>query len=787
MLADLRIAARGLRRSPAFTLAAILTLALGIGANSTMFSVVNSVLLRPLSGFETDRLAQICDTSRGSCGFLPPEIYLRLRSRLRSFAPLAASQICPMNRTGQGESEQLTGPCATANWFELQRAQALLGRTFLPDEDQHGRNRVVVLDHGYWQRRFGSDPKVVGRTLTLDHAPWLIVGIMPPGFTPIGAAPAPIYTPYVVADNPHGLNVTGRLKPGVSLEAAQSELSILTTQLARENSEWKTLQFRTSPVLEQVTGQQRPLLLLLLGAVSFVMLIACVNVANLLLARSTARQHEIDIRIALGAGRLHIIRLVLAEALTISFLASLAAIAIAYAGLRLLKPLTATLPRAEELSIDARVLLCTLLLGILAAALFGVLPTLRSVRPGPVAGMRSRTPARGQGTLVAWEVALAFVLLLGAGLLIRTFVTVRSANLGYNPRNVLTTFLTLPPAPDGARAAGVSVYTRIRERITALPGVRAVATASSLPMFGVGLSMDVHPEGQPDRRQQHVASITVVGGAYFRAMEIPLLTGRLFQPEDRDGATPVAIVSESIATRYFSGKATGRRIILPELKFNIDGGADHAAEIIGVVGNVCVNSVEDCQSEHIYLPEPQNALRMANLIVRTEGEPLSLTNVLRHAVYQEAPTVPLDDPQTLEQRTAYLTDAPRRAMWLLGIFAGLALLLAAMGIYGVSSYLAAQRSHEMGIRLALGARHQDIAALIYRGVLVPSILGLTIGAVAALGLIRLLKSQIAEVNTGDHVTPLLAALALLGTATLAATGPALRAALSDPARVLRRD
>jgi putative ABC transport system permease protein len=785
MITDFIVAVRGLRRSPAFTLAAMVTLALGIGANTTMFSVVNSVLLRPLPGYQTDRLVQICDAGRGGCSFLAPAIYTRLQDQLHSFAPLAANQYCRMNRTGVGEPEQLIGPCTTANWFELQRAQAILGRTFLPDEDQHGRNRVVVLDHGYWQRRFGADPKIIGKTLTLDNEPWLVVGVMPRGFTPIGTTGASIYTPYVVADNPHGLNVTGRLKPGVSLEAAQLELDVITSRLSRENPDWKDLKLSGTPVLAQVTGPQRPLLLLLLGAVSFVLWIACVNVANLLLARSTARQHEIDIRMALGASRGHIVRFVLAEALTISCAASLASVAIAYGGLRALKPLTSTLPRVDEVSVDVRVLLCALFLGVFAALLFGLFPALRSSQPARVAGMHSRVTARSQGTLIAAEVALAFVLLTGAGLLIRTFAAIRATDLGYNPHNVLTNFLALPPSRDGGRTGGAALYARIRERVSALPGVRAVATASRLPMFGVTITIDVHPEGQPERRHEHLAFLAVISDDYFRVMGIRQLAGRLFTPGDRDGSTRVIIVSESIVRRYFAGKALGRRIIIPEFKFNIDGGEDIPAQIVGIVGDVCVSSVEDCQAEHIYLPETQNALRMEHLLVRTEGDPMAAANAVRHAVYLEEPALPLDNPQTLEERTAYLTDGPKRAMWLLGVFAGLALLLAAVGIYGVSSYVATQRSREFGIRMALGAEFGDIAGLIYRGILLPSAVGLAIGMGAATWLTRLLQSLLFGVTAGDPKTLALAGFTLLGISVLAATGPAVRAALSDPAKVLR--
>jgi putative ABC transport system permease protein len=787
MISDLTVAFRGLRRSPAFTLAAIVTLTLGIGANTTMFSVVNSVLLRPLPGYETDRLVEICDSGRGACSFLPPEIYLRLRERVHSFRTVAANQYCRMNLTGAGEPEQLTAPCASANWFELQRAQAMLGRTFLAGEDQHGRNKVVVLDHGYWQRRFGADPNIIGKTLTLDQKTWAVVGVMPPGFRPLGGPAAPIYTPYVVQDSRDGLKVTARLKPGVSLEAARSELNVIGSQFSRENPDWKTLKLVASPVLDQVTGPQRPLLLLLSGAVSFVLLIACVNVANLLLARSAARRGEIEIRIALGAGRARIVRFVLAEAFAIACIASLASVAVAYGGVRLLKGLTTTLPRADEFSVDARVLAVAMLLGLISALLFGALPALRSTQPARIAGMHSRTTSRSRGTLVAAEVALAFLLLTGAGLLIRTFVSIRATDLGYNPRHVLTNFLALAPSSDGSRASGAGLYARIRERVAALPGVRAVATASSLPMFGVQISMDVHPEGKPERRHEHQASIDVISDGYFEVVGIPRRAGRIFTPGDREGSTRVAIVSASIASRYFGGNAMGKRIILPELKFNIDAGKEIPAEIVGVVGNVCVHSVEDCQAEHIYLPETQNALRMENLLVGTEGDPMSVAKALRRAVYLEAPTIPLDNPQTLEERTSYLTDGPKRAMWLLGVFAGMALLLAAVGIYGVSAYLAAERSHEIGIRMALGAEFADIVRLIYRSVLLPSGIGLAFGFVAAVWLARLFKSLIFGVSPQDPKTQVLAGFVLLAISILAATGPAVQAAWSDPAKVLRRE
>jgi predicted permease len=781
MISDFIVACRGLRRSPAFTVAAVVTLALGFGANSTMFSVVNSVLLRPLPGYLTDRLVQVSDT--GIRNSISADAFVAMeRMKLESFEALAANQNCRVNFTGQGESEQLNGPCTTANWFEMLHAQAMLGRTFLPDEDHHGHNHVVVLDYGYWQRRFGGDRGIVDRKLIFDNEPWVVIGVMPAGFKPAGVN-GPIYTPYVVEDHPHGLNVIGRLKPGVSIESAQSELDAVTARLLKD---YRSMKLKATPLLERVTGEQRPLLLLLLGAVSFVLLIACVNVANLMLARSAARQQEVAIRLALGATGWRILRFALAEALVISASACVLAVLIAYWGIQALKPLTRNLPRADELAVDWHVLIGTLSLGVSSAMLFGIFPALRRERLPGAAGMTSRTTARPQRLLISAEVALALVLLSGAGLLIQTFAAIRSHDLGYDPRHVLTNFLALPESADGSRTVGVELYTRIRERVAALPGVRSLATVSRLPMFGVTISVDVHPEGEPVR-MGHEAALVVASGDYFKVMAIPLLAGRTFASADREGSTRVAVVSESMARRHFEGKAIGRRLVLPRLKFNIDGGHDVSVEIVGVSGNVCVNSVEDCEAEHIYLPETQNGLRMEHLVVRTEGDPKAMAKAVRRAVYLEAPDIPLDDAETLEERTSYLSRDPGRAMWLLGVFAGLAILLAAVGIYGVSAYLAAQRSREIGIRIALGAQSTDIAGLIYRGVLIPSVFGLAAGIAGAAALTRLLKALLYGVAPGDPKTLALAAIVLLVVSMLSATSPAIRAGLTDPAEVLRRD
>jgi putative ABC transport system permease protein len=778
MLRDLFFAGRALRRSPGFTIIAVLTLALGIGANTAMFSVVNSVLLRPLPGYETDKLVHILDP-RGN-GHLDPKAFRHIREHSKSFDQVAGLQFCMSNLTGLAEPEQLRGPCSTSNYLDLQKIQPLLGRTFLPDEDQHGRNRVVVLDHGFWQQRFGGDPGIVGKTITLNREPWRVIGVMPPDFKPLGATKPLIFIPFVMEDNPTtGIIGLARLKRGVALQEARAEMKLISAELGRlDPAEWKDVELKLEPALENLTGAQRPLLFLLMGAVSFVLLIACVNVANLSLARATGRQDEIAIRVALGASRARIARFVLAETLLLSLIASALAIAIAHLSLRAMDPLTAGLPRADELRIDGRVLGAALILGIASAVLSGIIPAFRSARVEGTAGMRGRSGVTWQGALLSGEVALAFILLTGAGLLIRSFANIRAVNLGYDPHNVLTAFLALP-ASDQTTAGAASFYARIRERLSTLPGVTSVATASATPAGGVMIAMDVQPVGEPEPPNARRASVNVVSEDYFRVSRIALREGRFFTVTDRVGSPSVVVVSESVAKRYFGGKAVGRSMVAARMTFNLSDAKEVPAEIVGVAGNICFNSVSNCEAEHIYLPESQDALRLNYLLVRTQGDPMALAQAVRRAVAIESPDAPLDEPRTLESRIANLTDASSRGMWLLGLFAGLAVMLAASGIYAVSAYLAEQRAYEVGIREALGARAGDIVALLCRRSFLAAIWGLAVGALAAAGLSRLIKSLLFGVSAFDSSTLALAGIGILLVAILAALGPAWRVARSS--------
>ncbi|MFN7936414.1 MAG: ADOP family duplicated permease [Bryobacteraceae bacterium] len=775
MVRDCVIAWRGLRRSPLFAVMAVATLALGIGANATIFSIVNAVLLRPLPGFETQRLVRIQDATRtAGLGYVGPEVFKKLRAEARSFEQMAGMQFCQFNVTGEGAPEQVWGPCVTSNWFTLQRAEAMLGRTFLPDEDQPGRNRVVVLDHSFWMQRFGGRRDIVGQRILLDQKPWVVIGVMPADFRPLGATASSIFTPYVLDQDAAGLYVTARLKGGVTLEQARAELGVLGPRVREAGQE---LRLDATPVLEDITGPAAPMLRVLQGAVLLVLLIACGNVANLLLARAGARQKELRIREALGAPRWRIARFLIAEALLLSAAASVVAVVVARMGIALARPLLEGLPRAGEVVVDWRVFVVCLGVGLVTALAFGSLPVV----------LRKQRARRWQGGLVALEVAVAVVLVVGSGLLLQTFAAMRAVGLGYEPRNVLTHFYSLPPSADGSRTMGMALYGRLRERIAGLPGVVDVATTSTLPMGGVAMTMDVQVEGQPARRGARQASMVIVSDGYFRAAKIPLLSGRGFGGGDREGTTPVVMVSQSIANRYFGGKALGRRLVLPRVDYNVTGGGEVMREIVGVVGNICVNSVSDCEVEHIYLPESQNGLRMAYFVIRTAGEPLGMAAAVKRVAAEESPVVPFDAPQTLEQRAGYLTAEVRQGMWLIGVFAALAALLAASGVYGVSTYLAGLRRKEMGIRVAVGATFGDIARLVYGQTLGMALVGLACGVVAALWMTRFVRGMLFAVSPYDPATLALAAAGLAALVVLAATPSAWRAARADAAAELRRE
>jgi len=791
MIADLRIAVRTTRKAPAFYIVAALTLALGIGVNSAIFSAINCILLEPLPGRDTGRLVKISEVTKDGHWFVHPTLFDYWRRHSRSFDQIAGQQMCSFTMTGAGEPIQPGTPCTTANWFDLWGIPPLLGRTFEKGDDQPGHNHVAVLDYGFWLRHFAGDPKVIGRKVLLDKVPYEVVGVMPMQFAPLGARTAELYVPYVVEQNRDtGIIVTAHLRRGISLQSAQQELNLLAANLTRSQPDFAQRRAELQDLLDSMVGSKRSLLLILLGAVTLVLLIASANVAHLSLARCSARQPEIAIRVSLGATRRHIVRVLLAESTLIAATGCALGVGLAFVAVRLFPVIAPEMPRVETIQVDAVVLLYVAALAALSTVLFGLLPSLAVTRPARsdarVAGLRG---IRVRSLVAASEFAFALVLLAGAGLLLRSFALMRAVDLGYEPRGVVLMFLVLPESHDGSRQAGLTFYERIQERIRALPGVRSAAVATAVPMGGVGISGAPVPEGEAERPNERSAHWSIVNRDYFRTLGIPVLRGRLFGPQDREGSLPVAIVSRRVAEHYFPGQnPIGKRIQFPALPYNLsDIDGDHALlrEIVGIVGDVRHVSVSDRESQDVYIPETQNAIRLTDLVVKAEGDPMRLVPAIKAAIYAENPELPVTQVHSMDELTGYLTEGPRQGMWLLGLFAVLALVLSAVGIYGVMSYTTALRSREIGVRMALGARPRDVMSMIGGEACRIAVIGISGGVLAGLALTRFLASLLYGVTPSDPLTFFGAALLLFAIAVAAAAGPAKTAARVDPNVALR--
>ena len=770
-----RVAVRSLGRSPGFTLVAVVTLVLGIGAISAIFSVVNSVLLRPLAGAETERLVLASEVwPRYDGGVARARTYREWQRLTDIFDEIGARQYCNLNLTGAGDPEQLVAPCVTASWFGVYRVNALFGRTFLPDEDQAGHDRVVVLDHAFWIRRFGGDRGVIGRSITLDQNPYTVVGVMPPDFHPDGQGNASIYMPWVLAQNEiTSVAVTARLRRGVSAEKALAALTVIAKRLEKLDPDDAGLTAKIVPLIETVVGPYRDLLKLLTAAAALVLLIACVNVANLFLARGAAKRRETEIRGFLGANRWQLLAPSLAESAIVSTIGGGLGLLSAWAIARLLAVRLQNFPRADEIQVDTRVVLVAAAVTILTA----------------FAPVFSRRKAQ-RGALVIAQVTLTFVLLICAGLLIRSFVAMRRVDLGYNPNGVMAGFVSQPEDLHDQRDAGIALRRRIRERIAALPGIDSVAMSSRLPPGGVVIGLPVIREGEdanaPRPKDGPTAEIVIASDEYFRAAGIPLRAGRTFSEH---GDARVVIVSQSIASRFFSGSALGKRIQLPEFGYNIKSiGAVTTREIVGVAADIKETSVRETGPMIIYLPESQAAVRFTNLVVRVRaGDPMAAERAVRRAMFQEAPELAVNPMRRLDVLNSYLTDTPRRAMWLLGLFAAIALVLASVGVHGVISYAAAQRSREMGIRMALGARPSQLFVLVTRQALALAAAGAAIGVALAYAATRLLETLLFGVVRTDPATYFAGVLLLVFVATMASLTPALRAARTDSAVILRAE
>jgi putative ABC transport system permease protein len=815
VLKDIRYGFRGLLKHPGFTLVAVITLALGIGANTAIFTVVNAVLLRPLPVAAPEQLVFIWQShpfgKRIGVDQLPVSNadFLDWQEQSNLFEGMSMMDSWGGNLTGGDIPEHVDGAKVSINLFSLLRAQPMLGTDFNVEQAKPGNEHVVMLSHALWQRRFGSDANIVGRQIQVDGQPYTVQGVMGPGFVfpkdmglpnYFSFAKTEMWLPIALNDQQrtnrgsHHLAVIARLKPGATLEQAQSQLAGIAKHVEELNPEqskdWST---SVNLIHEQVVGASRKTILILLGAVAFVLLIACANVANLLLARSTSRQKEIAIRTALGAGRARIVRQLLLESVLLSLIGGLVGVILASWGIKLLLLISPErLPRIGEIHVDNRVLWFTVAVSVLTGLLFGLVPALQasktdlneSLKESGRSAMGGRHRQRARTLLVVSEVALSLVLLVGAGLLAKSFVRLQNVNAGFTPSNLLTATLELPRAKyeDDARTA--QFFRQVVERISGLPGVEAAAAVSHLPLSGKEELDGFRVEGRADPIEVSLiqtADFRVITPDYFRAMQIPLLKGRFFNEQDRADTTYSAIVDDAFARRFFpSEDPLGKRI-------DEDGSRNpHGfAVIVGVVGGVKHTDVKGEGRPTMYVPAQQSPWETMTLVVRSSGEPTALASALREQVKAVDNDQPLSEVATMQQLFSKTVAPQRFNLMLVGLFAALALLLATVGVYGVIAYSVTQRAQEMGVRLALGASSRDILRLVIGQAMRTSLLGVSLGLVAAVGLTRVMTSLLFEVSATDPIVFAGLAALLIVVTLVASYIPARRATRVDPLVALR--
>ena len=802
---DIRFGVRMLWKARGFTVVAIAALALGIGANTAIFSVVNAVMLRPLPFPQPSQLMDIYHVypniglNHVTVSPITLDFY---RQNQKSFESIGAysGYRAPANLTGSGEPQRVRSVGVMLDFFKTLGVNAALGRFITADDDQPGRNRVVVLGNGVWKRLFAGDPSVVGKTVTLDGTNYDVIGVMPESFD--YPSKTDLWVPFGLTseqwqDGVEYLTAVGRLKPGVTPQQGKEEMKQLTKAFREANaagfngdtSGWRV---DAQPLSELVKGDLRPALLVLLAAVGCVLLIACVNIANLLLARATVRQKEIATRVAIGATRWRMISQLLTESLVLAVAGGLVGLALGYAGVNvLLSLLPIELPSFIKIGVDPAVMGYTLVVALLTGILFGLVPAWQLSSPQLVETLKEGRSAVGashhrlRDLLVIGEMALAVLLLIGAGLMIRSFVRYQAASIGFNPDHVLTFMLDLPKQKYKEESQRRTFFQQTEERLRSLPGVEQVGGSSTLPLLGTGWMSSYTIEGKQIRPQPHSHFATTTPG-YLKALQIRLIRGRWFQDSDGAGAPRVAVIDDKAANAFFKDE--------DPIGHHILNGRDPATkqpfsyEIVGVVGSVKHNAnVADDPKGQVYLSSAQLAPSGMMFAIRTSGDPAAIAPSVRAKVREIDSEQPIFEVKTMEKIRADNIAAPRFNTVLLAIFGGLSLVLAAVGIYGVLSYTVTQRTHEIGLRMALGASQSNVLKMVMKQAFMLAAIGMTAGVIGALMATRALTSMLFHISRTDPVT-YLGIVAILGSvALIAAYAPARRATKVDPMVALRNE